>query len=141
MSQHIQTKVDSTKGDDDDFDMYFPLFVFALRDFTLQLKIDGRDVSADEYMEHCLTLRPEKKPNDERYNAPRICIRKYFTKRSCFTFDMPTYRANLVELDKLPDSKLSPDFVEETNKFLNFMFEKAPIKKLENGKAINGRSK
>ncbi len=141
MSKHIRTKVDSTTGDDADFDWYFPLFVFALRDFTLELEIDGREVTADQYMEHCLTLRQAQDPNSQRYNVPRLCIRKYFKKRRCFTFDRPTNRKKLKDLDKLPDAKLSEDFVEETQKFLDFMFQKAPIKKLENGQAINGRSK
>ncbi len=140
MSSHIRTKADSRAGDDADFDWYFPVFVFALRDFTLALEINGRQVTADEYMEHCLTARHGKDPNSQRYNIPRHCIRKYFKKRHCFTFDTPGGRDTLRDLEKLHDTNLSQVFVEETHTFLNFMFQEAPIKKLENGHALNGRS-
>ncbi|XP_025050372.1 guanylate-binding protein 2 [Alligator sinensis] len=36
---------------------FFLAFVWAVRDFTLQLQLDGRDITADEYLEHVLRLR------------------------------------------------------------------------------------
>ena len=60
MSKHIKTKSDNNKNDDADFDCYFPLFIFVLRDFTLDLEIDGEEVTSDQYLEHCLALRNEK---------------------------------------------------------------------------------
>ena len=71
---------------------------------------------------------------------PRYCIRKYFKKRRCFTFDTPGGRETLRDLEKLPDTNISQLFVEETQNFLNFIFQEAPIKKLETGQALNGRS-
>ena len=92
MSKHIKTKSDNARGDDADFDSYFPLFVFVLRDFTLDLEINGEEVNSDQYLEHCLALRQEKSEAMKRYNRPRLCIRKYFKKRKCFTFDRPVNR-------------------------------------------------
>ncbi len=92
MSKHVRTKSSNAAGDDADFDSYFPLFIFVLRDFTLDLVIDNQEVTPDEYLEHCLALQPEKSAATKRYNRPRLCIRKYFKTRKCFTFDRPVTR-------------------------------------------------
>ena len=36
---------------------FFPTFVWAVRDFTLQLEADGQELSEDEYLENALKLR------------------------------------------------------------------------------------
>ena len=143
MSKHIRTHNAASDGHQDDanFDWYFPYFVFALRDFSLQLVLNGRQVTADEYMEHCLRLQNGEEKRVQAHNAPRLCIRKYFKKRFCFTFDRPASRRSLPQLEQLPDDKLSEDFVEEMSEFVNFVFKCAPVKKLELGQKINGRSK
>ncbi len=53
-------KVKSSDEDDDDsseFVKFFPSFIWAVRDFTLQLKIDGKDTTEDEYLEFALKLK------------------------------------------------------------------------------------
>ena len=75
-----------------DFDGNFPLFIFALRDFSLDLEIDGKEVTADEYLEHCLALKKDDSDAAKSYNKCRIYLRKYFKRRKCFTFDRPTSR-------------------------------------------------
>ncbi|NXL93677.1 GBP3 protein, partial [Alectura lathami] len=40
-----------------DFVRIFPGFVWVVRDFTLQLRADGRDISEDEYLEKALRLQ------------------------------------------------------------------------------------
>ncbi|KAK6309856.1 hypothetical protein J4Q44_G00197370 [Coregonus suidteri] len=37
--------------------LFFPNFVWAIRDFTLLLEIDGRNVTEDDYLEHSLELK------------------------------------------------------------------------------------
>lgn len=37
--------------------VFFPTFVWAMRDFTLQLQADGKEISEDEYLENALKLR------------------------------------------------------------------------------------
>ncbi|RXN12688.1 guanylate-binding 1-like protein [Labeo rohita] len=58
-------KVKSSDEDADDssnFVKFFPTFIWAVRDFTLELKIDGKDVTEDEYLDFALKLKhaPEK---------------------------------------------------------------------------------
>ena len=97
MSKHIKTKSENNKGDDADFDCYFPLFIFVLRDFTLDLKMDGEEVTSDQYLEDSLRLQKGKSDVIKRYNQPRLCIRKYFKNRKCFTFDTPVNRFTFCE--------------------------------------------
>ncbi|NWZ30489.1 GBP2 protein, partial [Asarcornis scutulata] len=37
--------------------LFFPTFVWAVRDFTLQLEVDGKEISEDEYLENALKLK------------------------------------------------------------------------------------
>ncbi len=67
-------------------------------------------------------------------------MRKYFKKRKCFTFDRPVSRRKLQELERCKDTELSEDFVEEVKAFLAYCYANCPVKKLETGQEINGRS-
>lgn len=37
--------------------LFFSTFVWAVRDFTLQLEVDGKEISEDEYLENALKLK------------------------------------------------------------------------------------
>ncbi|RXN13359.1 guanylate-binding 1-like protein [Labeo rohita] len=53
-------KVKSSDEDADnsrDFVKFFPNFIWAVRDFTLELKIDGKDITEDQYLEFALKLK------------------------------------------------------------------------------------
>lgn len=141
ISKHISVRCNKEENDDCDFDRFFPLFIFALRDFGLQLQLDGQEIDADQYLEHCLTLKQGKSGQFENFNKSRLSIRKYFKKRKCFTFDRPVSRSKLQVLETVDDSELSMDFVEEVSAFLDYVYTKCPVKTLENGQEINGRSK
>uniref|UniRef100_A0A670IN38 GB1/RHD3-type G domain-containing protein n=1 Tax=Podarcis muralis TaxID=64176 RepID=A0A670IN38_PODMU len=76
--------------DSAEFVRFFPSFVWALRDFTLQLELDGHPITEDEYLEHSLKLK--KGTDSGGCNMPRSCIRRFFPSRKCFTFDRPATR-------------------------------------------------
>jgi len=48
---------DEEDGNDSRLCEHFPTFVWAVRDFTLELTADGKAISADDYLENALTLR------------------------------------------------------------------------------------
>ncbi|NXX73852.1 GBP4 protein, partial [Urocolius indicus] len=54
-----QSSEDELK-DSDKFVSFFPTFVWAVRDFTLQLSWNGRHISEDEYLESALKLKAGK---------------------------------------------------------------------------------
>lgn len=51
-------------GDEDesaDFMRVFPSFVWAVRDFTLELKMGDQQITSDEYLESALKLKKGEK--------------------------------------------------------------------------------
>ncbi len=55
ISEHIKIKAGTEEEDGTNFDAFFPHFIWAIRDFTLQLELDGKPITSDEYLEHALT--------------------------------------------------------------------------------------
>ncbi|XP_077788318.1 guanylate-binding protein 7-like isoform X2 [Podarcis muralis] len=49
-----KTSEDGEEESSDDFLRFFPAFVWAVRDFTLQLKLNGCPISSDKYLENAL---------------------------------------------------------------------------------------
>ncbi|KAJ8332792.1 hypothetical protein SKAU_G00416880 [Synaphobranchus kaupii] len=135
---------DSSSGDDDDgadaqFVQFFPKFVWAVRDFTLELKIDGRDVKEDQYLEHALSLKKGKDRKTTDYNLPRECIRNYFPSRRCFVFMTPASPEHMTRLESLNEGDLCPSFLAVTTNFCNYIFENSSVKTVKGGLAVTGR--
>ncbi|KAM8998753.1 guanylate-binding protein 3-like [Sarcophilus harrisii] len=123
----------------EEFVGFFPDFVWVVRDFTLELKIDGRPITSDEYLENALKLSKGKNPRVEMANLPRECIRKFFPKRKCFTFDRPTNdKSLLAHLEDVPESQLEASFRTQTDYFCSYIFSNAKPKTLSGGIMING---
>ncbi len=59
MADHIKirAKSDDDMGEGADFDCFFPAFIWAVRDFTLDLELDGMIATPDAYLEHMLKLK------------------------------------------------------------------------------------
>ncbi|XP_053389809.1 guanylate-binding protein 1-like, partial [Mercenaria mercenaria] len=125
MSKHI-IFANGGNNTDEKFDLILPTFVLCLRDFSLDMKKDGRNLTQDEYLEDCLELKPGRGKEIEKFNRPRDCIRRYFPKRKCFTFDRPGSRAVMKRLETARKEELSEDFLEETEIFLQYMYNCKP---------------
>ncbi|XP_018431383.1 PREDICTED: guanylate-binding protein 1-like, partial [Nanorana parkeri] len=57
ITELIKVRTGSIQDEQETFSTYFPIFVWAVRDFNLELKIDGKTVSADDYLENALKLK------------------------------------------------------------------------------------
>ena len=102
--------------------------------------IDGKSVTADEYLEHCLCLAEASDKSTEIKNKPRLCIRKYFKKRHCFTFERPGNAKTLRVLDKLEDKDLDEMFVEDTKKFIDYVWNECKPMSTPTGSPVTGSS-
>jgi hypothetical protein len=138
LSQNI--KVSANDPSNDDLQNIMPQFVLCVRDFNLELEQHGEVITADEYLEMCLQTKTIENPEDEKYNRPRECIKKYFTRRKVFTFDRPASRKVMRTLDLAREEDLNEDFVHETEKFLAFIYS-CPGKYLLNKSPVTGSSK
>ncbi|XP_021089593.1 uncharacterized protein LOC101834044 isoform X2 [Mesocricetus auratus] len=132
-SPHSNGVEDSAK-----FVSFFPDFVWTLRDVTIKLEADGQNLTADEYLENSLTLKQGTSKEVEKYNLPRLCIRKFFPKKKCFVFYPPTEWKKLSELDELHDDELDSDFVQQAAEFCSFIFSSSKAKSLPGGIEVNG---
>ncbi|XP_061094423.1 guanylate-binding protein 1-like isoform X2 [Conger conger] len=130
---------DDEDGGDAQFVQFFPKFVWAVRDFTLELKIDGRAVTDNEYLEHSLSLRKGRDKKTADYNLPRECIRSYFPTRRCFVFITPTTPENMSRLDSLDECDLSQSFRTVTSSFCSYIFTESNVKTVKGGVQVTGR--
>lgn len=74
----------------EDFNRFFPSFLWVLRDFGLALVDDeGGVVSADDYMESALEEQPGFDKETLARNRIRKCVKNYFRDRHCFTLVRP----------------------------------------------------
>ncbi|XP_076119013.1 guanylate-binding protein 4-like isoform X2 [Alosa pseudoharengus] len=139
LAEYIKVKSSDAGRDDSEFVKFFPSFIWAVRDFTLERKIDGKDATEDEYLDFALKLKPgnSKKVND--HNLPRECIRKYFPSRKCFTFPFPSRPEDVIRLESLSQSELAPAFLEVTERFCTFVFDQSPVKQLKDGHTVDSR--
>uniref|UniRef100_A0A8C3H9R9 GB1/RHD3-type G domain-containing protein n=1 Tax=Chrysemys picta bellii TaxID=8478 RepID=A0A8C3H9R9_CHRPI len=122
LMEHVKVKATGRGGrqegeDSAEFVRFFPTFVWALRDFTLQLELDGREITEDEYLENSLKLKTGSSQQTQLYNLPRECIRQFFPARKCFVFVPPAGRRDLARLEELQEDELEPEFREQVARF------------------------
>uniref|UniRef100_A0A8C8MKU9 GB1/RHD3-type G domain-containing protein n=1 Tax=Oncorhynchus tshawytscha TaxID=74940 RepID=A0A8C8MKU9_ONCTS len=116
---------DEEEGEGTQFMQFFPNFVWTVRDFTLQLKIDGRVITPDQYLENSLQLKKE-------------CIRNFFPSRKCFVFPSPTTPDNMHRLDSMDEAELSERFREVADTFCLFIFQESRMKTVIGGHTLTG---
>ncbi|KAM5267206.1 guanylate-binding protein 3-like isoform 1-T2 [Hipposideros larvatus] len=138
----IRTKSSPSSGEVDDsakFVSFFPDFVWAVRDFMLELELNGHPITEDEYLENALKLTPDKSPQTQNCNMARVCIRKFFPKRKCFVFDQPAHnKKQLLHIDEASEDQLEKSFQEQSKNFCSYIFKNAKAKTLREGIIVTG---
>uniref|UniRef100_A0A6I8NX36 Guanylate binding protein 2 n=1 Tax=Ornithorhynchus anatinus TaxID=9258 RepID=A0A6I8NX36_ORNAN len=141
LTEHIRSKtVPSLDGVDDSagFVSFFPDFVWTVRDFNLELKLDGHPITEEEYLENALKLKRGTDEKTKLFNLPRTCIRQFFPTKKCFVFAPPATWKELPKLEDLQENELQPEFVEQTGRFCSYIFQNAKVKTIQGGIVING---
>ncbi|XP_027251674.1 guanylate-binding protein 1 isoform X2 [Cricetulus griseus] len=126
--------------DSDEFVRFFPDFVWVLRDFSLELKLNGEPISADEYLENSLKLKQGTGQRDKvkELNLPQLCIHKFFPKKKCFVFERPVHGRKVGQMESLQDQDLDSDFVEQVAEFCSYLFSSSKVKMLSGCIKVNG---
>nr|XP_008174403.1 guanylate-binding protein 3-like [Chrysemys picta bellii] len=143
LTERIKVKAEGRGGrqegkDSAEFVRFFPAFVWAVRDFTLQLELDGREITEDEYLENSLKLKPGSSQRAQLYNLPRECIRQFFPARKCFVFVQPADRTGLPRLEELREDELDSKFREQVVLFCHHIWETSQPKTLLGGHVVTG---
>ncbi|ELW72645.1 Guanylate-binding protein 5 [Tupaia chinensis] len=120
-----------------DFVSFFPDLVWTLRDFYLDLEVDGRLITVDEYLENSLKIKEGCDERIQKFNLPRQCIQRFFPVRKCFIFDLPAPGKKLTRLETLPENELNPEFVQQVEKFCSYVWSSA-VKTLPGGIKVDG---
>ncbi|XP_043076959.1 guanylate-binding protein 1-like isoform X3 [Puntigrus tetrazona] len=140
-----QIKIRSTEAADEEdvdckFVQFFPSFTWVVRDFTLELEIEGKRVTEDEYLEFSLQLKKGVNKKVSEYNLPRQCIRSYFpSPRKCFVFPTPTSPEKMSRLESLQERDLVPDFLKATERFCEHIFYNSVVKTVKGGHRVTGK--
>ncbi|XP_045705500.1 guanylate-binding protein 6-like [Phyllostomus hastatus] len=123
-----------------EFVSFFPDFVWTVRDFTLELKLNDHPITEDEYLENALKLISGLNPKAKISNVPRECIRHFFPKRKCFVFDRPTKETELLaHIENILESELDPKFREQSDKFCHYIFTHGRTKTLKDSVKVTGK--
>ncbi|XP_060113719.1 guanylate-binding protein 1-like [Heteronotia binoei] len=144
LTERIKSKSSPEKNlealeDSAEYVRFFPVFIWAVRDFTLQLELNGQPCTQDEYLENALKLKKGNSHEVQLFNLPRECIRLFFPTRKCFIFDRPTNRKNLRRLEEMEERELEPDFVEQASQFCRHVYKTSKPKTIPGGHVITGR--
>ncbi|XP_072889355.1 guanylate-binding protein 1-like isoform X1 [Hemitrygon akajei] len=140
LSKRIQMKAQPDGSDSWDLIRFFPEFVWVIRDLTLDMKIDGKEATPNEYLEYSLKLRDsESSEQDKKYNELRRCIRNHFPSRCCFAFPIPTHGKKLKQLQELEDKNLDKDFIKERQNLINYIHTHKKVKRVLGGQLVTGR--
>ncbi|KAL3866792.1 hypothetical protein ACJMK2_044061 [Sinanodonta woodiana] len=134
----IKVRAGQEFEDGTEFVKFFPSFVWVLRDFTLELEKDGKEITSDEYLMDALKLKrgTGKRVND--YNLPRECISNFFKEKRCFVFSRPVEKRELLShLEAVPDSQLEVEFVQQAQHFYDYICTSANPKSVM-GRHLNG---
>ena len=128
LTHQINSKTGREEETGETFHEFFPMLIWAVRDFQLKLEKGGEMISADDYLENCLALKNGFGPEVDSYNSLRRAIRHFFHNRRCFAFPQPANLDEMGDLDKMKPGELNPKFLQEGDKFSNFVNDRVPIK-------------
>ncbi|KAL2098622.1 hypothetical protein ACEWY4_005102 [Coilia grayii] len=117
----------------------FPSFVWTVRDFTLELQLNGKPITADEYLENSLKLKPGYSAEVLQHNLVRWSLKEFFAVRRCFVMDRPASAAKLKRMEQLTDADLEPSFVQQAQQFCSYIHQQAPVKTMRGGRGLTGR--
>ena len=107
-----------------------PELLWVLRDFHLEVQTEeGRKLTPTEFLDHVLSSGE---------NELRDTLRKQFPSRELFPFVRPVEKeCDLVNLSKLQERSLRPEFIQQLEKFRGLLADKGKTKML-GSEALSG---
>lgn len=139
LTKYIQAKAHETETEEgSELSVFFPDFLWVVRDFTLQLQEDGRKVTSKDYFESALKQQPPLTEEAVQKNRIRSLLSTFFPSRDCVTMVRPLSDEVLLrDLIKQPYDSLRPEFREQMgvlrNKLATLLKPKTMMSKVLNG--------
>lgn len=131
LSEKMSLRLDE---DDHDLQALFPALFLVVRDFFLDLEIDGTPCTSDQYLEHCLKNKRSHTPEGRKRNMLRDTLKFLFAKRCCVTLPRPTGdEKKLKNVDLLGKEELNPDFCYKVKDLCRQIHKDAKPKRFRGG--------
>ena len=113
-------------NNDNEFAKYFPILFWVLRDFSLKLEdSEGNAINSNQYLENSLMEQEGTSEVIIEKNLIRKKIKNYFLERYCFPLVRPVENEkDLQNLMNLPDNKIRPEFLLQSDNLKNNIFSK-----------------
>ncbi|XP_077303078.1 guanylate-binding protein 4-like [Lithobates pipiens] len=141
LAELIKVKSEDNENNEGQFSRHFPAFIWVVRDFTLMLELEGKEITEDEYLENAL-LPQNLESTEETSKIRNQCrdkIRMYFNTRKCFVFDPPSAdKMVLRRMDEVSDEELTPRFVAQCHQFCEYIYKNVEVKLLDDIKPVSG---
>ena len=139
LAKNIQVKNAKGAEQEEDPALYFPSFLWVVRDFALQL-IDknGGSIKDKDYLEKA--LEPQKGVSDtiESKNRLRRLFKHFFQDRDCCMLVRPMEsEEELQKVNQMEDYEFREEFITQLKVIRKKILKKINPKKL-NGKTFNG---
>ena len=111
---------------DNELAKYFPILFWVLRDFSLKLEdSEGNAINSNQYLENSLMEQEGTSEVIIEKNLIRKKIKNYFLERYCFPLVRPVENEkDLQNLMNLPDNKIRPEFLLQSDNLKNNIFSK-----------------
>lgn len=131
LSRNIAVSADESS--ENTLSYYTPKFLWALRDFTLELKDpQGRNISSNQYLENALTDQSTQSKASETNKKIRQALLNYFKDRECMTLVRPVNEeSQLRKLNTLENNQIRPEFLRQVNTLREKILSKATAKQLK----------
>jgi len=104
--------------------------MWLVRDFSLQLEVDGQSITSNQYLERALQpgIGVDKRTRDK--NIIRKCITDFFSDRECCTLKRPINdETKLQHLENVPVSEFRPEYMREVRELIDGIYTKTQKKK------------
>ncbi|XP_041928007.1 guanylate-binding protein 1-like isoform X3 [Alosa sapidissima] len=141
LTEHIRVK-SSECNRNTELMRIFPSFVWTVRDFTLDLELKGKTITADEYLESALRLKQVNagsRPEVEKHNKVRQSLMDFFAVRRCFVMDRPANGKMMKRMEELKDDDLDSTFVQQAQEFCSYIHLSTKVKTMRGGRGLTGR--
>ncbi|XP_077303071.1 guanylate-binding protein 6-like isoform X2 [Lithobates pipiens] len=138
LAEMIKVKSKDNENNEGQFSRHFPAFIWVVRDFTLMLELEGKEITEDEYLENALL--PQNPESTDECNRCRDAIRMYFGTRTCFVFDLPSGNKKVLQrMDEVSEEELTPAFMAQCQTFCEYVYKNAEVKLLDDIKPVCGK--
>ncbi|XP_043916975.1 guanylate-binding protein 1-like [Protopterus annectens] len=139
LTKIIQVKTKTIEEKCKNYASFFPDLIWALRDFTNVLELEGQKCTADQYLEYVLNSFSDSDDEDTEHGSiAKTFIMESFPNQNCFVFEQPATPKLIANCSKLENTSLNLTFLEQSETFCQHIYNKSKVKCICGEEVRNG---